>query len=101
ATQALLYFSSTMGALTEVDVVTSGSYTTQFSAENLGASSTTITGTTSGNLTINLPTGPIPVTIPSVTETFSAAASDGTINAAGTSGKEFAPVTESSAPQTT
>ena len=47
ATQAFLYFNSTMGTLTEVDVVTSGSFSTQFSAENLGSSSTTIDGTTS------------------------------------------------------
>ena len=58
-------------------------------------------GTTSGNLSINLPTGAIPVTIPSVTETFNASAFDGTLNYAGTSGKDFAPVTSSSAAQTT
>ncbi len=36
ADQAFLYFSSTMGTLTEVDLVASGSYTTQFYAENTG-----------------------------------------------------------------
>jgi len=101
ATQAFLYFSSTMGTLTEVDVATSGSYSTEFSAENLGSSSSTITGTTSGNLSINVPTGAIPVTIPSVTETFNASAFDGTVDDAGTSGRDFAPVTRSSAAQTT
>ena len=60
ASQAFLYFSSTMGTLTEVDVVTSGSFSTQFSAENLGPSSNAITGTTSGNLSINVPSGAIP-----------------------------------------
>jgi hypothetical protein len=100
-TQAFLYFSSTMGTLTEVDVVTSGSYSTEFSAENLGSSSSAITGTTSGNLSINVPTGAIPVTIPSVTETFNVSAFDGTLDNGGTSGKDFAPVTRSSAAQTT
>ncbi len=101
ATQAFLYFSSPMGTLTEVDVVTSGSYSTEFAAENLGSSSSTITGTTSGNVSINLPSGPIPVTIPSVTESFNAAAFDGINADSGTSGKDFAPVTSSAAAQTT
>jgi hypothetical protein len=101
ATQAFLYFSAPLGTLTEVDVVTSGSFSTDFHAENLGPSSSTIAGTTSGNLSINVPTGSIPVTIPSVSETFNAAAFDGTLNDTGPSGKDFAPVTSSSAPQTT
>ncbi len=89
-----------LGTLTEVDLVTSGSYSTEFHAENLGPSSTTIEGTTSGNLSINVPTGAIPVTIPSVTETFNASPFDGDLDYAGTSGKDFAPVTSSSAAQT-
>jgi hypothetical protein len=101
ANQALLYFSSTMGTLTEVDLVTSGSFSTQFYAENLGSSSTAIDGTTSGNLSINVPTGAIPVTIPSVTETFNAAPFEGNVDYSGTSGKDFAPVTSSSATKTT
>jgi hypothetical protein len=99
--QALLYFSSTMGTLTEVDLVTSGSFQSQFSAENLGPSSCTITGTTSGNLAINVPTGAVPVTIPPVSQSFNASAFDGTLNYGGTSGKTFAPVTSSSMPRTT
>jgi hypothetical protein len=101
ATQAFLYFNSSMGTLTEVDVVTSGSYSTEFHAENLGASTSRIAGTTSGNLSINLPSGPIPVTIPSITENFNAAPYDGTLDDAGSSGKDFAPVTSSSAAHTT
>jgi hypothetical protein len=101
ATQAFLYFSSTMGTLTEVDLVTSGTYSTEFRAENLGASSSAIAGTTTANLSINVPTGAIPVTIPSVTETFNASPFDGTLSYGGTSGKDFAPVTSSSAAQTT
>ncbi len=101
ANQAFLYFSSTMGTLTEVDVVTSGSYTSQFAAENLGSTASTITGTTTGNLSINVPTGAIPLTIPSAAESFNASAYDHTLDDAGTSGKTFAPIVESSAPQTT
>jgi hypothetical protein len=101
ASQAFLYFSSTIGTLTEVDITTSGSFTTQFSAENLGSSATTIEGTTSANLAINLPSGAIPVTIPSVTESFNAAPYDGITNDAGVSGKDFASVASSSATQTT
>src|SRR5436309_11842520 len=88
--QAILYFSATMGTLTEVDLVTSGSFHSEFSAENLGPSSSTIAGTTSGNLSINVPTGAIPVTIPSVTQTFHAAAFDGAVDDAGTSGRDMA-----------
>jgi hypothetical protein len=98
--QALLYFCSTMGTLTEVDLVTSGSFQTQFSAENQGSTGCTIAGTTSGNLTINVPTGAVPVIIPPVTETFNASAFDGKSDYGGTSGKTFAPVTSSSTPQT-
>jgi hypothetical protein len=101
ATQAFLYFSAPMGTLTEVDVVTSGSYSTDFSAENLAPSTSAIQGTTKANLSINLPSGAIPVTIPSVTENFNASAFDGTLNYAGTSGKDFGPVTSSAPTQTT
>ena len=101
ATQAFLYFSSAMGTLTEVDLVTSGSFSTEFHAENLGPSSTTIEGTTSGNLAINVPTGAVPVTVPSVTESFNASPFDGNLDDGGTSGKDFAPVTSSSAAETT
>ncbi len=62
--QAFVFFNSTMGTLTEVDLVTSGSFSTQFHAENLGSSSTTINGTTSGNLSINVPTGADPADNP-------------------------------------
>jgi hypothetical protein len=99
--QALLYFSATMGTLTEVDVVTSGSFESQFSAENLAPSSRTIEGTTTANLAINVPTGAIPVSIPSVTESFDASAFDGKLDDAGPSGTTRAPVTSSSTPQTT
>ena len=101
STQAILYFSSRMGTLTEVDLVTSGSFNSEFYAENLGSSSSTIEGTTSGNLSVNVPTGSIPVTIPSVTQTFDAQPFDGTLDYGGTSGKDFAPVTSSATPQTT
>lgn len=91
--QALLYFGATMGTLTEVDVVTSGSFQTQFSADNLAATSNAIVGTTTGDLAVNLPTGSIPVDIPAVTETFDAQSiGDSTT---------MAPVTSSSTPQTT
>jgi hypothetical protein len=101
STQAILYFSSSLGTLSEVDVVASGSFSTEFFAENLGPSSNTITGVTTGNLAINGPSGAIPISIPSVTERFNAAPFDGTVGDAGPSGKDFAPVTSSSLPHTT
>jgi hypothetical protein len=101
ADQAILYFSSSIGTLTEVDVVTSGSYTTQFYAQNLGATSSKITGTTAANLSINLPSGPVPVTIPAVAESFNAGPFGGTVNYSGTSGKVFAAESSSSTTNTT
>jgi hypothetical protein len=101
STQAILFFSPTMGTLTEVDLVTSGSFSTQFHAENLGSSSATLKGITTGNVSINGPTGAIPVSIPAVTETFTAHAFDGKVDYAGQSGKDFAPVTSNSVAQTT
>ncbi len=101
ATQAFLYFSSTMGTLTEVDVSISGSFSTQFAAENLGSSSNVITGTTSANLAINVPSGAIPLSIPSINEKFTASPFEGTVTYDGTSGEEFASVTSNSATQTT
>ena len=98
--QALLYFSATMGTLTEVDLVTSGSFRSQFSAENLGASSSSITGTTTANLAIGVPTGAVPVNIPAVAQSFNALAFDSKLDDGGTSGKTFAPVTSRSTPQT-
>jgi hypothetical protein len=100
STQAILYFSSTMGTLTEVDLVTSGSYSTEFHAENLGPSNTTIEGTTGANVAIKVPSGAIPVTIPSSTESFDASPFDGALDYGGTSGKDFAPVTSNSTPLT-
>jgi hypothetical protein len=99
--QAVLYFAATMGMLTEVDVVTSGSFEAQFSAENLAPTGRTIVGTTSGNLSINVPTGATPVMIPPVSQSFNASAFDGTLDYGGTSGETMAPVTSSSTPQTT
>jgi hypothetical protein len=101
ATSAFLYFSPTIGTLTEVDVVASGSYTSQFHAENVGPTSSTIVGTTSAHLSINVPTGSIPVTIPALTDSFTASPFDRKLDDSGTSGKAFAPQTSSSAPQTT
>ncbi len=101
ATQAFLYFSSSIGKLTEVDVETSGSFSTQFAAENLGSSSNVITGTTSANLAINVPSGAISLSIPSITEKFTAAPFNGTVTDDGTSGEEFASVKSNSARQTT
>jgi len=100
STQAILYFSPTMGTLTEVDLVASGSIRAGFQAENLGTTTTAIEGTVAGNLSINVPTGAVAVTIPPLHWALDAPAFDGTLDYGGTSGKEFAPATSSSSPQT-
>ena len=101
SSQAILYFSPTMGTLTEVDLVTSGSIGAGFQAENLGTTTTSIEGTVAGKISINAPTGEIPVTIPSLHWAFDAPAFDGTLDYGGISGKTIAPVTSDSTPQTT
>jgi hypothetical protein len=65
--QAIRYFAATMGTLTEVDVVTSGSFTSRPSVENLGPAARAIAGTSAGDLSITVPAGAIPVAIPAVT----------------------------------
>jgi hypothetical protein len=89
--QALLYFSATMGTLTEVDVVTSGSFTSQVSVENAASTGQTVQATTSANLSINVPTGAVPVVIPSVTQS---------VNVSALSDQSLPTVTSSSTPQT-
>ena len=101
STQAILYFSPTMGTLTEVDLVTSGSVGAGSRPRTWGPRATAIEATVAGNVSINVPTGEIPVTIPSLHWAFDAPAFDGTLDYGGTSGKEFAPATSGSSPQTT
>jgi hypothetical protein len=92
SSQLLLYFSPTMGTLTEVDVVTSGSFTSQFSAENAASTGQTVQATTSANLSINVPTGAVPVVIPPVTQS---------VNVSGLGVQLMPTVTSTSTPQTT
>ena len=90
--QAALYFSATMGTLTEVDVVTSGSFTSQVSAENAASTGQTVQATTSAKLSIDVPTGALPVVIPPVTQSVDVSAF----------GAQSTPTaTSSSTPQTT
>ena len=90
-------FDPALGTLIAVDVVNSGSITSEFYTENLGSSPTTITGIVSGSLMAIGPAATIPVGIPQVTQTFDAAAYDGTTDFGGTSGKDFTPVVSSGA----
>ena len=91
-----------MGTLTEVDVVTSGSLQHAILCREPRVVEQHDHGNDERQLSINVPTGAIPVTIPSVTETFNASAFDGIlVDYGGTSGKDFAPVTSSSAAQAT
>ena len=85
ATQAFLYFSAPMGTLTEVDVLVSGSFTSRFSAKNFGSSVSMIYETTHAALVINVPTGGIALSIPSITETFKATSYDSITDYVGTS----------------
>jgi outer membrane biosynthesis protein TonB len=88
-------FDPALGTLIAVDVVNSGSITSEFYTENLGSSPTTITGIVSGSLMASGPSATIPVGIPQVTQTFDAAAYDGTEDFSGASGKDFTPVVSS------
>ena len=104
STQAILYFSPTMGTLTEVDLVTTGSIGAGFQAENLGTTTHGDRGHRRRQPLDQRPDrrGPGDRPSPHSTGLFDAPAFDGTLDYGGASGnKQFAPATSGSSPQTT
>jgi hypothetical protein len=85
-------FDPSLGQLTGVDIVNSGSLTSQIKVENLDSAPATITGTVAGDLAL---TGPGSISLDtvanSVNESFQAGAFDGQIDFAGASGNDFGP----------
>jgi hypothetical protein len=85
-------FDPSLGQLTGVDIVNSGSLTSQIKVENLDSAPATITGTVAGDLAL---TGPGSISLDtvanSVNESFQAGAFDGQIDFAGASGHDFGP----------
>jgi hypothetical protein len=89
-TGMLSQFDPSLGQLTSVEVINSGSLTSQIKVENLDSAGATITGTVSGDLAL---TGPGSISLDtatnSVNESFQAGAFDGQIDFAGVSGHDF------------
>jgi hypothetical protein len=90
-TQSVAQFDPGLGTLTGVDIISSGSLTSQIKFENLDSGPAMVTGTVSGDLTLAGAGLTDLVTTASTTENFQASAFDGVIDFAGTSGHDFGP----------
>jgi hypothetical protein len=89
-TQSVNQFNPSLGTLTAVEVTNAGSLSSRIRVESLDSAPATVTGTVSGNLTLTGPAVNSLVTATNAaTETFQAGAFDGTIDFAGSSGKDF------------
>jgi hypothetical protein len=88
-------FDPSLGTLTEVEIINEGDLTAQIQVESKDSTPQTVTGTVSGTLTLSGPGVSSLVTSTSHSETFSAAAYDGTPDYGGKSGHDFGPQTAS------
>jgi hypothetical protein len=89
-TQGVNQFNPGLGTLTAVEITNAGSLTSHIRVESLDSAPANVTGTVSGNLTLASAVAPSLVTTTNAaTENFQAGAFDGTIDFAGTSGKDF------------
>jgi hypothetical protein len=88
--RSLAQFDPSLGQLTSVDIINTGSLTSQIKVENLDNAPATITGTVAGDLAL---TGPGSISLDTVVnsenESFQAGAFDGLIDFAGASGHDF------------
>jgi len=89
-TQSVNQFNPALGTLTAVEITNSGSLSSHIRVESLDSAPANVTGTVSGDLSL---TGPAALSLVTstnaATENFQAGAFDGTIDFAGTSGKDF------------
>lgn len=88
-------FDPALGTLTAVEIQNAGSITSDIKVENLDAAPATITATVSGSLTLSGIGFTALVTTTSASKTFNAAAFDGVVDFAGSSGHDFGPQTAS------
>jgi hypothetical protein len=89
-TRSLKQFDPSLGQLTGVEIINSGSLTSEIKVENLDSGPAMITGTVSGDLTLTgLGTLSLDTATNSVDESFQASTFDGQIDFAGTSGHDF------------
>jgi hypothetical protein len=88
--RSLKQFDPSLGQLTGVEIINSGSLTSQIKVENLDSGPATITGTVAGDLAL---TGPASISLDTATnavnESFQAGIFDGQIDFAGASGHDF------------
>jgi uncharacterized protein (DUF2141 family) len=87
--QSVAQFNPDLGKLTSVEIVNDGDFTSQIQIESLDGAPSNVTGTVSGNLTLQAPGIPSLVTSGSSSQSTPVAAFDGTIDFAGPSGHDF------------
>jgi hypothetical protein len=84
----LAQFNPSLGTLTSVDVISTGTLQSEFQFENIDAQPGTINGSISAKVTVSVP-GASPLTTNlSASDSFNAAAYDGTIDFSGASGHD-------------
>jgi hypothetical protein len=89
-TQSVNQFNPALGTLTAVEITNAGSLSSHIRVESLDSAPANVTGTVSGNLALSGPAAlSVVTTTNAATESFQASAFDGTIDFAGTSGKDF------------
>jgi hypothetical protein len=87
-TAALAKFDPSLGTLLSVDITSTATLQSEFQFENIDAEPGTISGTINGTVTVSVPgAGPL-VTGLSASDSFNAAAYDGTIDFGGASGHD-------------
>jgi hypothetical protein len=91
--QSVAQFNPDLGTLTGVEIVNDGDFTSQIQVESLDSAPSTVTGTVSGDLTLQAPGVSSLVTSGSSSQSTPLAAFDGAIDFAGPSGHDFGPQT--------
>jgi hypothetical protein len=94
-TLSVAQFDPSLGTLTSVDIINSGSITSQIKVENLDSAPATLTATVSGSLTLSGPGFHALVTNGSSSKSFNAGPYDGVIDFDDPSGHDFGPQTAS------
>jgi hypothetical protein len=94
-------FDPSLGTLLSVDIVSTGTLQSEFQFENIDAEPGTITGTINGTVTVNVPGASPLVTNLTASDSFSAAAYDGTIDFGGASGHDSGTQTHSASQSVT
>src|SRR5262249_17306845 len=89
ATQTVAQFDPSRGPLTSVQIILNAKLTSDVKVENLDGAASNVSALVNGNLTLQGPGSVSASVTPSINETTTLSASDGTLDYGGTSGKDF------------